>query len=223
MRIATELGVLANAQVAFLPPDTPNLVTESHFIRALFLCKNPSMDTYVMIYKGYNFEVPLPAPEFKIYHVDTLFMPLESVLEEEPLEEPRHSGTEEGSPRALTEAGTGRANRRDGTYLVPYRGWHVLAHPVTRPDVASPRGSGITPWGHEPSTAFSQQQGAETFYGYGSAPYEARPSASARFAGDPLSAIFGSLTIQNQRTAGMAQQLNQVDERTQVIQQTQDE
>ncbi|WVZ93231.1 hypothetical protein U9M48_039229 [Paspalum notatum var. saurae] len=41
--------------------------------------------------------------------------------------------------------------------------------------------------------------------------------------GDPLSAIFGSLTIQNQRTAGMAQQLNQVDERTQVIQQTQDE
>ncbi|WVZ63260.1 hypothetical protein U9M48_012905 [Paspalum notatum var. saurae] len=34
--------------------------------------------------------------------------------------------------------------------------------------------------------------------------------------GDPLSAIFGSLTIQDQRTAGMAQQLNQVDERIQV-------
>ena len=44
-----------------------------------------------MIYKGHNFEVPLPAPQFKIYHVDTLSMPLESVPEEEPLEEPRHS------------------------------------------------------------------------------------------------------------------------------------
>ncbi|WVZ97158.1 hypothetical protein U9M48_042713 [Paspalum notatum var. saurae] len=62
-----------------------------------------------------------------------------------------------------------------------------------------------------------------TFYGFGSVPYEAGPSASARFVGDPLSAIFGSLTIQDQRTAGMAQQVNQVDERTQVIQQTQDE
>ncbi|WVZ93874.1 hypothetical protein U9M48_039827 [Paspalum notatum var. saurae] len=61
-RIASDLRVLANAQVAFLPPDTPNLVTESHFIRAHFLCKNPSTDTYVMIYKGYNFEVPLPVP-----------------------------------------------------------------------------------------------------------------------------------------------------------------
>ena len=90
-RIASELGVLANAQVAFLPPDTPNLVTESHFIREHFLCKNPRTDTYVMIYRGYNFEVPLLAPQFKIYHVDTLFMPIEGILEEEPLEEPRHS------------------------------------------------------------------------------------------------------------------------------------
>ncbi|WVZ75710.1 hypothetical protein U9M48_023745 [Paspalum notatum var. saurae] len=84
-------------------------------------------------------------------------------------------------------------------------------------------GSANTPWGHEPSAAFSQQQRGGTYYGYGSAPYEAGSSASACFAGDPLSAIFGSLTIQDQRTAGMAQQLNQVDERTQVIQQTQDE
>ncbi|WVZ75745.1 hypothetical protein U9M48_023778 [Paspalum notatum var. saurae] len=84
-------------------------------------------------------------------------------------------------------------------------------------------GSANTPWGHKPSAAFSQQQGGGTYYGYGSAPYEAGPSASARFAGDPLSAIFGSLTIPDPRTAGMAQQLNQVDERTQVIQQTQDE
>ncbi|WVZ93873.1 hypothetical protein U9M48_039826 [Paspalum notatum var. saurae] len=79
-----------------------------------------------------------------------------------------------------------------------------------------PHGGSGTQWGHEPSAAFSQQQGGGTFYGFGSAPYEAGPSASARFAGDPLSAIFGSLTIQDQRTAGMAQQLNQVDERTQV-------
>ncbi|WVZ76974.1 hypothetical protein U9M48_024882, partial [Paspalum notatum var. saurae] len=84
-------------------------------------------------------------------------------------------------------------------------------------------GSANTPWGHEPSAAFSRQQGGGTYFGYGSATYEAGPSASARFAGDPLSAIFWSLTIQDQRTAGMAQQLNQVDERTQVIQQTQDE
>ncbi|WVZ58244.1 hypothetical protein U9M48_008530 [Paspalum notatum var. saurae] len=83
--------------------------------------------------------------------------------------------------------------------------------------------SANTPWGHEPSAAFSQQQGGGTYYGYGSAPYEAGPSASAYFAGDPLSAIFGSLTIQDQRTTGMAQQLNPVDERTQDIQQTQDE
>ncbi|WVZ75969.1 hypothetical protein U9M48_023981 [Paspalum notatum var. saurae] len=84
-------------------------------------------------------------------------------------------------------------------------------------------GSANTPWGHKPSVAFSQQQEGGTYYGYGLAPYEVGPFASARFAGDPLSTIFGSLTIQDQHTAGMAQQLNQVNECTQVIQQTQDE
>ena len=98
--------------------------------------------------------------------------------------------------------------------------WHTQG---TDPTWQPHGGSANTPRGHEPSAAFSQQQGGGTYYGYGLAPYEEGPSASARFVGDPLSAIFGSLTIQDQRTAGMAQQLNQVDERTQVIQQTQDE
>ncbi|WVZ63642.1 hypothetical protein U9M48_013256 [Paspalum notatum var. saurae] len=93
--------------------------------------------------------------------------------------------------------------------------WHTQGPDPTW----QPHGGFRTQWGHEPSAAFSQQQGGGTFYGYGSAPYEEGPSASACFAGDPLSAIFGSLTIQDQRTARMAQQLNQVYERTQ----TQDE
>ncbi|WVZ71121.1 hypothetical protein U9M48_019742 [Paspalum notatum var. saurae] len=53
--------------------------------------------------------------------------------------------------------------------------------------------------------------------------YSSKEEEPSMDLGDPLSAIFGSLTIQDQRTAGMAQQLNQVDERIQVIQQTQDE
>ncbi|WVZ94056.1 hypothetical protein U9M48_039998 [Paspalum notatum var. saurae] len=97
--------------------------------------------------------------------------------------------------------------------------WHTQGPDPTW----QPHGGSGTQWGHEPSAAFSQQEGGGTFYGFESAPYEAGPSASTRFAGDPLSAIFGSLTIQDQRTAGIAQLLNQVDERTQVIQQTQDE
>jgi len=86
-RIASELGVLANTQVAFLPPNTPNVITDTHFIRGHFLRKEPNADTYVMIYKGYNLEVPLPAPHYKLYNVNTLDMPLEGP----PPEEPRHS------------------------------------------------------------------------------------------------------------------------------------
>ena len=163
-RIASELGVLANAQVAFLPPDTPNLVTESHFIRAHFLRKNPSTDTYVMIYKGYNFEVPLPAPQFKIYHVDTLSMPLESVLEEEPLEEPRLSVA-----RVMTRAQRRAAQERlqkqaqdaqtAGTgptwfHIATGTSWQTQG---TDPTWQPHGGSANTPWGHEPSVAFSQQ------------------------------------------------------------------
>ena len=79
---------LSKCPGGILTPDTPNLVTESHFIRGHFLRKNPSTETYVIIYKGYNFEVPLPAPQFKIYYVDIQSMPIEGVLVEEHLEEP---------------------------------------------------------------------------------------------------------------------------------------
>ncbi|WVZ80104.1 hypothetical protein U9M48_027607 [Paspalum notatum var. saurae] len=157
-----------------------------------------------MIYRGYNFEVPLRASQFKIYHVDTLSMPIEGVPEEEPLEEPRHSVAgvmTKAQRRAAQErlqkqaqdaqtAGTGPT----WFHTVTGTSWQTQG---TDPTWQPHGGSVNAPWGHEPSAAFSQQQGGGTYYGYGSTPYEAGPSASARFGGDPLSAIFGSLAIQD--------------------------
>ncbi|KAJ1253652.1 hypothetical protein BS78_K216400 [Paspalum vaginatum] len=80
-RIASELGVLANVRIEFLPQDTLNLVIESNFIQAHFLCKT-SIGNLVMTYKGYKYELLQPVPQFKLYSVNTLSMPIEA---------PRHS------------------------------------------------------------------------------------------------------------------------------------
>lgn len=223
-RIASSLGVLANAQVAFLPTDTPNLVTDTHFIQAHFLRKEPNTETYVMIYKGYDFEVPLPAPQYKLYSLNTVAMPMDGPFV--PPEEPRHSVAgvmtraqrRAAQERLQKQAQDAQAEGADPAWF------HTEAGPSWQSQGVDqswqPQEQSVhTSWDH---TSFGhphqpQHGGGGTYFGHATGP------AAEHYAQDPLGAIFESLTIQDHRSAGMAQQLNQVDERTQIMQQTQNE
>ncbi|KAJ1253814.1 hypothetical protein BS78_K180600 [Paspalum vaginatum] len=82
-RMANGLGVLMNATVTFMPNDPSRVVKDSHFIHAHFLRKDTQLK-YYMTYRGCDVELPLPAPQFKLYSVRTLTVQLEPAPAPEP-------------------------------------------------------------------------------------------------------------------------------------------
>jgi len=64
--------------------DPTRVVKESHFIHAHFLRKDTN-GKYIMTFKDCDFELPLPAPQLKLYSMRSLNFQLE------PPEPPRNS------------------------------------------------------------------------------------------------------------------------------------
>lgn len=74
-RIAHDLGVLGNTRVEFLFDELSYLFMEQHFIQCHFL-KATSNNDLNMTYTGYNFELQLPTPEYRLHHMRRLTMQL---------------------------------------------------------------------------------------------------------------------------------------------------
>lgn len=70
-RIEHGLGALKDAQIEFLPNDWSHLITQKHFIQGHLLWATTNNDLG-MTYIGYNFELLLLAPEFKLNRVHQL-------------------------------------------------------------------------------------------------------------------------------------------------------
>ncbi|KAJ1253593.1 hypothetical protein BS78_K230600 [Paspalum vaginatum] len=66
-----------------MPNDPSRVVKVSHFIHAHFLRKD-TQGKYYMTYRGCDVELPLPAPQFKLYSVRTLTVQLEPAPAPEP-------------------------------------------------------------------------------------------------------------------------------------------
>lgn len=74
IKIARAIGVLRNTRIGFLPNDLTYLVTKQQFILRHFLRATPNIEL-VMTYTGYNFKLPLPATEYKLYQAHRLTLP----------------------------------------------------------------------------------------------------------------------------------------------------
>ena len=75
-RIASNLGVLVNAQIEYIPNDMSHFVGEHHFIQGHFL-RADAKGNLIMTYFGHKFEVLLPAPHLDLYKVASLTMQLD--------------------------------------------------------------------------------------------------------------------------------------------------
>jgi hypothetical protein len=77
-RIASNLGLLENAQLSYIPDDGSHIVGEQHFIQAHFMKRSTEVeDQLIMTWHGHNLELPLPAPQFDLYTVKSLLMQLD--------------------------------------------------------------------------------------------------------------------------------------------------
>ncbi|WVZ97251.1 hypothetical protein U9M48_042801, partial [Paspalum notatum var. saurae] len=187
-RIANGLGMLANATVSFIPNDPTRVVKESHFIHAHFLRKDTN-GKYIMIFRGSDFELPLPAPQYKLYSVRTLTMQLESKPE------PGRNSIS----RVMTRAQRRRAEEQirkaneDAQQPGAAPAW---AHPNTLAWEANSQGSWHSSW-----NAIVPSANPTPSYHSGG------PSHSARYTGGELdgnfTALFEALDLQEHRTLGM--------------------
>ena len=76
MGIATNLGVLENAQLEYLPHNLTHLVGERHFVQGHFLWAD-AKGNLIMTYSCHRFQVPLLAPHIDLYKVTSLTMQLD--------------------------------------------------------------------------------------------------------------------------------------------------
>ena len=117
-RIAYHLGILNDAQVSYLDSERPRIGAD-HFVQGHIL-RITSDWSYVMIYRGYTTEVPLPCPRLELYATRKLTLHLETG---EPFRPSRRdqahysvSGTETGRTGPVTRQ---QARRRDTNLGVP--------------------------------------------------------------------------------------------------------
>lgn len=200
-----------------MPNDPTRVVKESHFIHAHFLRKDTD-GKYIMTFKGCDFELPLPAPPLKLYSMRSLNFQLEPL----PQHEPRRNSV----AGVMTHAQRRRAEeqiRRDYEDAQQSGAEPAWAHPSAEPAWESQGGTAawdaqtgswhtswdsIVPSAH-PTQSSQHYSGGEYSYGHGAGPSHSARYTSYGLEGD-VNALFGALDLQEHRTLGMIDNLNQI-------------